>query len=76
MVAVQVRDDLRRVLDDEGKVLAGAKVPAHPEADPVRPSKGRRHLRRRSNAVRPLPVGTSDPNECGDSQDESDPNRY
>ncbi len=36
MVAVQVRDDLRRVLDDEGKVLAGAKVPAIPEADLVR----------------------------------------
>src|SRR5687768_18466152 len=28
MVAVQMQDDLRRVLDDDGKVLAGAKVPA------------------------------------------------
>jgi pyruvate dehydrogenase E1 component alpha subunit len=28
MVAVQMQDDLRRVLDDEGKVLPGAKVPA------------------------------------------------
>jgi len=27
MVAVQMQDDLRRVLDDEGKVLPGAKVP-------------------------------------------------
>jgi 2-oxoisovalerate dehydrogenase E1 component alpha subunit len=27
MVAVQAQDDLRRVLDDEGKVLPGAKVP-------------------------------------------------
>jgi len=28
MVAVQMQDDLRRVLDDEGKVLPGAKVPS------------------------------------------------
>jgi 2-oxoisovalerate dehydrogenase E1 component alpha subunit len=27
MVAVQVQDDLRRVLDDEGKVIKGARVP-------------------------------------------------
>jgi len=33
MVAVQIQDDLRRVLDDEGKVLAGAKVPEIPEED-------------------------------------------
>jgi len=36
MVAVQVRDDLRRVLDDEGNVIAGAKVPAISDADLVR----------------------------------------
>ena len=28
MVAVQAQDDLRRVLDDEGRVLPGARVPA------------------------------------------------
>ena len=27
MVAVQMQDDLRRVLDDEGKLLQGVKVP-------------------------------------------------
>jgi TPP-dependent pyruvate/acetoin dehydrogenase alpha subunit len=32
MVAVQMQDDLRRVLDDEGKVLPGAKVPSLDEA--------------------------------------------
>lgn len=33
MVAVQMQDDLRRVLDDEGKVIAGAKVPEIPDED-------------------------------------------
>ncbi len=33
MVAVQMQDDLRRVLDDEGKILPGAKVPEIPEED-------------------------------------------
>jgi 2-oxoisovalerate dehydrogenase E1 component alpha subunit len=36
MVAVQLQDDLRRVLDDEGKVLPGAKVPEIPEEDLVK----------------------------------------
>jgi pyruvate dehydrogenase E1 component alpha subunit len=37
MVAVQqARDDLRRVLDDEGKVVPGAKVPVIPDEDLVR----------------------------------------
>lgn len=36
MVAVPAKDDLRRVLDDEGKVLPGAKVPSIPEEDLVR----------------------------------------
>jgi pyruvate dehydrogenase E1 component alpha subunit len=36
MVAVQLQDDLRRVLDDEGKVLKGAKAPEIPEEDLVR----------------------------------------
>ena len=36
MVAVQMQDDLRRVLDNEGKVLPGAKVPEIPEADLLR----------------------------------------
>lgn len=33
MVAVQMQDDLRRVLDDEGKILSGAKVPEIPDED-------------------------------------------
>jgi pyruvate dehydrogenase E1 component alpha subunit len=36
MVAVQMQDDLRRVLDDDGRVLPGAKVPALPEAELMR----------------------------------------
>src|SRR5688572_44207 len=37
MVAVQqARDDLRRVVDDEGKVVPGAKVPVIPDEDLVR----------------------------------------
>lgn len=36
MVAVQLHDDTRRVLDDEGKVLKGAKVPSIPDEDLVR----------------------------------------
>lgn len=36
MVAVQIQDDLRRVLDDEGKVLSGVKVPEIPEEDLLR----------------------------------------
>ena len=33
MVAVQMQDDMRRVLSDEGKVLSGARVPEIPEQD-------------------------------------------
>ncbi len=33
MVAVQLQDDLRRVLDEDGRVISGAKVPDVPEED-------------------------------------------
>lgn len=36
MVAVHMQDDLKRVLDDEGKVLPGVKVPEIPEEDLLR----------------------------------------
>jgi 2-oxoisovalerate dehydrogenase E1 component alpha subunit len=36
MVAVQLQDDLRRVLDDEGKVLSGVKVPEISDEDLLR----------------------------------------
>ncbi len=36
MVAVQAHDGLRRVLDDEGRVLSGVKVPEIPEQDLLR----------------------------------------
>jgi pyruvate dehydrogenase E1 component alpha subunit len=36
MVAVQMQDDLRRVLNDDGKVIAGARVPDIPQADLLR----------------------------------------
>jgi 2-oxoisovalerate dehydrogenase E1 component alpha subunit len=36
MVAVHMQDDLRRVLDEDGKVIAGAAMPAIPEEDLVR----------------------------------------
>jgi pyruvate dehydrogenase E1 component alpha subunit len=36
MVAVQMQDDLRRVLDDDGRVLPGVKVPALPDEELVR----------------------------------------
>jgi 2-oxoisovalerate dehydrogenase E1 component alpha subunit len=36
MVAVHMQDDLRRVLDDDGRVLKGALVPAVPDADLLR----------------------------------------
>lgn len=36
MVAMQMQDDLRRVLSDDGKVLPGARVPVIPNEDLVR----------------------------------------
>ena len=33
MVAVQLQDDLRRVLDDDGRVLPGAQQPEIPDQD-------------------------------------------
>lgn len=36
MVAVQLQDDLRRVLDEDGRVIKGAQVPALPDEDLVR----------------------------------------
>jgi 2-oxoisovalerate dehydrogenase E1 component alpha subunit len=36
MVAVQMQDDLRRVLDDDGRVLPGVKVPALPDEELMR----------------------------------------
>jgi 2-oxoisovalerate dehydrogenase E1 component alpha subunit len=36
MVAVHIQDDLRRVLDDDGNVLAGVQPPAIPEEDLLR----------------------------------------
>lgn len=36
MVEAHIQDDLRRVLDDEGKVLPGSRVPAIPDQDLMR----------------------------------------